>query len=81
MKEYKGYNYKKESDNTYTVFTKKGQPWIVDFKTEEEAKKQIDDIIESEESAGKEQATLESLQEQITNLELALAEIVEGGTL
>lgn len=78
MKEYNGYNYKKEG-NTYTVYTKEGKPWITGFKTEEEAKAQIDDIIASEENAGKEQATLESLQEQVTDLQLALAELVEGG--
>lgn len=81
MKTYKDYQYNKESDGTYAVYTKEGQPWIVGFKTEEDAKRQIDDIIASEESAGQEQATLESLQEQITDLQLALAELVEGGNV
>lgn len=81
MKEYKGYNYNKEKDGTYTVYTKEGRAWIVGFKTEEDAKKQIDNIVESEENAGKEQATLESLQEQVTDLQLALAELVEGGNV
>ncbi len=80
MKEYKGYNCSKDGE-TYTVYTKEGQPWIVGFKTEEEAKKQIDDIINSQENAKKEQVTLESLQEQVTDLQLALVELVEGGNV
>lgn len=79
MKTYKDYQYNKESDGTYTVYTKEGKAWIVGFKTEEDTKKQIDEIIASAESAAQEQATLESLQEQVTDLQLALAELVEGG--
>ena len=79
MKTYKDYKYNKESDSTYTVYTKEGKAWIVGFKTEEDAKAQIDDIITAEENAGQEQVTMESLQEQITDLQLALAELVEGG--
>ncbi len=78
MKEYKGYNYNKEGQ-TYTVYDKQGKAWIVGFKTEENAKAQIDDIVSSEENSQKEQTTMESLQEQITDLQLALAELVEGG--
>lgn len=78
MEEYKGYNYSKEGQ-TYTVYDKQGKAWIVGFKTEEDAKEQIDDIVSSEENAQKEQVTIESLQEQITDLQLALAELVEGG--
>lgn len=44
MIEYKGYNYAKQGQ-TYTVYNKKGKEWIVGFKTEEEAKKQIDDLV------------------------------------
>lgn len=78
MKEYKGYNYSKEGQ-TYTVYTKEGKAWIVGFKTEEDAKAQIDDIVSSEENAQKERITMESLQEQVTDIQLALAELVEGG--
>lgn len=73
MKEYKGYNYEKQGQ-TYTVYDKQGKAWIVGFKTEEGAKEQIDDIVSSEENAQKEQITMESLQEQITELQLAMIE-------
>lgn len=74
MKEYKGYNYAKVGE-TYTVYTKEGKPWIVGFKTEAEAKDQIDDLVLQEENANIEQITIESLQEQITELQLAMVEI------
>lgn len=73
MKEYKGYNYDKEGQ-TYTVYDKQEKAWIVGFKTEEDVKKQIDDIVSSEENSQKEQITMESLQEQITELQLAMIE-------
>lgn len=73
MKEYKGYNYSKQGQ-TYTVYDKQGKAWIVGFKTEEGAKAQIDDIVASEENTQKEKTTMESLQEQITELQLAMIE-------
>lgn len=78
MKEYKGYNYSKQGE-TYTVYNKEGKEWIVGFETEEKAKAQIDDIVASEEKALQEKTKIEQLEEEITNLQLALAEIVEGG--
>ena len=80
MKEYKGYNYSKEG-NTYTVYNKQGKVWIVGFETEEDAKAQIDDLVDQEENAKNEKTEMEKLQDDITNLQLALAEIVEGGIL
>lgn len=44
MIEYKGYNYEKQGQ-TYTVYDKQGKAWIVGFKTEEEAREQIDDLV------------------------------------
>lgn len=44
MIEYKGYNYAKQGQ-TYTVYNKQGKEWIVGFKTEEETKQQIDDLV------------------------------------
>lgn len=73
MKEYKGYNYSKQGD-TYTVYNKEGKAWIVGFETEEQAKKQIDDLVVQEENAAKEQSIMEELQEQITELQLAMIE-------
>ncbi len=78
MKEYNGYSYSKVGES-YTIYNENGKAWIEGFETEEEAKKQIDDLIRQKEETRKEQATLESLQEQITNLELALVEIYEMG--
>lgn len=80
MKEYKGYSYSKQGE-TYTVYNKEGKEWIVEFKTEEEAKAQIDDLVKQEENTATEQTTIESLQEQVTDLQLALAELVEGGNV
>ena len=78
MKQYKGYNYDKVGD-TYTVYNEEGKPWVVEIVTEEKAKEQIDTIIKSKENAQTEQTTMESLQEQITELQLAMVEIAENG--
>jgi len=78
MEEYKGYNYSKEGE-TYTVYNKEGEAWIVGFKTEEEAKAQIDDLVIQEENAQKEKTQMEQMQEEITNLQLAMLEVLEGG--
>lgn len=48
MIDYKGYNYAKQGQ-TYTVYNEQGEEWIVGFKTEEDAKKQIDDLVLQEE--------------------------------
>ncbi len=80
MTEYKGFNYAKDG-NTYTLYTKEGEPWIIDFKTENAVKEQIDDIVVSQEKIQQEKTKITQLEEQITDLQLALAELVEGGTL
>ena len=80
MIEYKGYNYAKQGQ-TYTVYNEQGEEWIVGFKTEEEAKKQIDDLVLQEEKAMQEKTEMEALKEQVTDLQLALAELVEGGNV
>ena len=69
MKEYRG----------YTVYDKEGKSWIVGFETEEKAKAQIDSLVEQEENATQEKTKLEQLEAQVTDLQLALAELVEGG--
>lgn len=78
MEEYKGYNYSKEGE-TYTVYNKEGEAWIEGFKTEEEAKAQIDDLVIQEENAQEEKTQMEQMQEEITNLQLAMLEVLEGG--
>lgn len=78
MKEYKGYKYAKEGE-TYTVYNKEGESWIVGFKTEEEAKKQIEDLVRQEENAQKAKTEMEKMQEEITNIQTAILEIIEGG--
>lgn len=78
MKEYKGYNYSKEGE-TYTVYNKKGKAWITEFETEEDAKEQIDRLVEQEENAQKEKTEMEQLKEEMTNMQLALLEVLEGG--
>jgi len=78
MIEYKGYNYSKEGE-TYIVYNKEGEAWIVGFKTEEGAKKQIEDIVKQEENAQKEKTEMEQMKEEITNIQLAMLEMIEGG--
>ena len=80
MIDYKGHNYAKQGQ-TYTVYNEQGEEWIVGFKTEEDAKKQIDDLVLQEEKNIQEQTEIEALKEQITDLQLALAELVEGGNV
>lgn len=70
MIEYKGYNYEKQGQ-TYTVYNKEGKEWIVEFKTEEEAKKQIDDLVLQETT--QEPVSIEdrvSALEDIVNMQL-----------
>jgi len=64
MKTYKGYKYSKVED-TYIVYTKEGKPWIVGFKTEEDVKVQIDDLVLQEENR---QAEI-SIEERVSALE------------
>lgn len=80
MIEYKGYNYAKQGQ-TYTVYNKNGKEWIVGFKTEEEAKAQIDDLVLQEEKDMQGKAEMEELKEQVTNLQLAMLELIEGGNV
>lgn len=57
------------------------EPFIPD-KTksyEENAQAQIAEMQANDAKSATEQTTIESLQEQVTNLELALAEIYENG--
>lgn len=80
MKEYKGYNYSKQGE-TYTVYNKEGKEWIVGFETEEKAKAQIDDLVMQEENTQNAKTEIEEMKEQITDLQLAVAEIVDGGNV
>lgn len=77
MKEYKGYSYSQQED-TYVIYTKEGKDWIIGFKTEEDVKKQIDKIVSEQEVMQKGKITLESIEQQVTNLELALTELYES---
>ena len=82
-KEYKGYEYSIE-ENGYTIylegkaFIDQHEPFIpIKDKTyEENAKAQIDEIINAQQAPA--QPTLE---EQVTDIQLALAELVEGGNV
>lgn len=70
MIEYKGYKYAKQGQ-TYTVYNREGKAWIVGFKTEEEAKKQIDDLVLQE--TAQEPVSIEdrvSALEDIVNMQL-----------
>ncbi len=72
MKEYEGYNYSKQ-EKTYAVYNKQGDIWITGFKTEEEAKAQIDDLVKQEENAQKNPVSLEdrvSALEDMINMQL-----------
>lgn len=74
-------------ENGYQIL-KDGKVWIeqkgeyIPDKTksyEENAKLQIAELEAQEKNARKEQSTIEELQVQVTDLQLALAELVEGG--
>ena len=79
------------TDNGYKVYLD-GQQWIHQYEPyipnpsisyEENAIAQIEEIYNGHQQALKEQQEKESLQDQITNIELALAELYEaqqGGT-
>lgn len=76
-------------ENGYQILND-GKVWIEqiapfipnkDLSYEENAKAQIAELVANEEASKKEQATLEELQQQVTDLQLALAELVEGGNV
>lgn len=76
-------------ENGYQILND-GKVWIEqiapfipnkDLSYEENAQKQIEELIANEEASKQEQATLEELQQQVTDLQLALAELVEGGNI
>ena len=76
-------------ENGYQILND-GKVWIEqiapfipnkDLSYEENAQAQIAELVANEEAAKKEQATLEELQQQVTDLQLALAELVEGGNV
>lgn len=78
-KEYKGYEYSIE-ENGYTIYLE-GKPYIdqhepyipmKDKTYEENAKAQIDEMIES-----KERKPEPTVEEQVTDLQLAVAELAE----
>lgn len=69
--------------NDGKVWIEQIEPFIPDKSKsyEENAKAQIAELLEQQESAKQEQTTLEELQQQVTDLQLALAELVEGGNV
>ena len=69
--------------NDGKVWIEQIEPFIPnkDLSYEENAKAQIAELVANEEAAKQEQATLEELQQQVTDLQLALAELVEGGNV
>lgn len=76
-------------ENGYQILND-GKVWIEqiapfipnkDLSYEENAQAQIAELVANEEAAKQEQATLEELQQQVTDLQLALAELVEGGNV
>ena len=76
-------------ENGYQILNE-GKVWIEqiepfipnkDLSYEENAKAQIAELLEQQESAKQEQATLEEMQQQITDLQLAVVELAEGGNV
>ena len=57
------------------------EPYILnkELSYEENAKAQIKEMKQADENTVQEKIEIEQLKEQITDLQLALAEIVEGG--
>lgn len=75
--------------NGYLIL-KDNEPWISQYEPfipdksksyEANAIAQIEELIKNSEESKKEQATIEDLQQQVTDLQLALAELVEGGEI
>lgn len=69
--------------NDGKVWIEQVEPFIPD-KTksyEENAKAQIAELLEQQESVKQEQATMEEMQQQITDLQLAVVELAEGGNV
>ncbi len=89
----KNYSYEVTEDGYYILINGKKvihqyEPYIPnkELSYEENAKAQIAEMQEADKQSAKEQVTMESLktrddniQEQVTNIELALAEIYENG--
>ena len=76
-------------ENGYQILNE-GKVWIEqiepfipnkDLSYEENAKAQIAELIAQAENAKKEQTTLEELQQQVTDLQLAVVELAEGGNV
>lgn len=57
------------------------EPYIPnkDLSYEENAKAQIEEMKQRDVQSEKEKTQMEEMQEEITNIQLAIAEIVEGG--
>lgn len=69
--------------NEGKVWIEQIEPFIPDKSKsyEENAKAQIAELLEQQENAKKEQTTLEELQQQVTDLQLAVVELAEGGNV
>ena len=69
--------------NDGKVWIEQIEPFIPDKSKsyEENAKAQIAELLEQQESAKQEQATMEEMQQQITYLQLAVVELAEGGNV
>ena len=69
--------------NDGKVWIEQIEPFIPDKSKsyEENAKAQIAELLEQQESAKQEQATMEEMQQQITDLQLAVVELAEGGNV
>ena len=65
MKEYKGYKYQQNENDTWEVMypSNDTKPWVVDFETEAILKAWIDEIIAAEEAQI-------SLEDRVSTLEL-----------
>lgn len=69
--------------NDGKVWIEQIEPFIPDKSKsyEENAKAQIAELLQQQESAKQEQATMEELQQQVTDLQLAVVELAEGGNV
>lgn len=67
--------------NDGKVWIEQIEPFIPDKSKsyEENAKAQIAELLQQQENAKKEQTTLEELQQQVTDLQLAVVELAENG--
>lgn len=69
--------------NDGKVWIEQIEPFIPnkDLSYEENAKAQIAELLQQQENAKKEQTTLEELQQQVTDLQLAVVELAEWGNV